>query len=474
MKNMSKPIQIWLLCAAMLPAATNGAQPVTKIAAGGFHSLFLKGDGSLWAMGDNEYGQLGDGTINKKNVPKQIVASNVTAVAAGQLGDADPAGGIHSLFLKGDGSLWAMGDNEYGQLGDGTTDSMIVPEQIVASNITAIAAGGWHSLFLKSDGSLWAVGIDFYGQLGDSMFRTNVPYGISQPEQIVASNVTAIAAGGYHSLFLKSDGSLWAMGADIFGQLGDGTFRTTAPNGTSQPVQIVASNVTAIAAGGFHSLFLKSDGSLWAMGDNESGQLGDGTTNNMNVPKQIVASNVTAIAAGGWHSLFLKSDGSLWAMGVDFYGQLGDGMFRTNVPYGTSQPERIAASNVTAIAAGGYHSLFLESDGSLWAMGADIFGQLGDGTFRTTAPNGISQPERIVAGPPGYNRISVQLLSGGDVRLSYEGMAGANYALDRTFSLSPANWVPMATNTAGTDGVLVLTNTPNKLTNNFWRIRSMP
>jgi hypothetical protein len=202
--------------------------------------------------------------------------------------------------------------------------------------------------------------------------------------------------------------------------------------------------------------------------------LGDGTTNYMNVPEQIVASHVTAIAAGGWHSLFLKSDGSLWAMGIDFSGQLGDGTFRTTAPYGTNQPEQIVAGNVTAIAAGGYHSLFLESDGSLWAMGADIFGQLGDGTFITTAPYGTSHPKQIVAGPPGYNRISVQVLSGGDVRMSYEGMAGTNYALDRTFSLSPANWVPMVTNTADTDGVLVLTNTPNKLTNNFWRIHSVP
>jgi len=264
------------------------------------------------------------------------------------------------------------------------------------------------------------------------------------------------------------------MGAEIFGQLGNGIFSTNSPNGINQPQQIVASNVTAIAAGGFHSLFLKSDGSLWAMGDNEYGQLGDGTTNNMNVPEQIVASNVTAIAAGGWHSLFLKSDGSLWATGVDFYGQLGDGAFRTNAPYGASQPEQIVADNVTAIAAGGYHSLFLKSDGSLWAMGAEIFGQLGNAIFSTKPPNGTNQPVQVVAGLPGYNRISVQLLSGGNSRLSYDGMAGTKYALDRTVSLSPANWVPMATNAAGADGVVVLTNTPDKLSNNFWRIRSVP
>src|SRR5215831_4543589 len=131
MRTKYDHIQIWLICAAMLPAATNGAQPVTRISAGGYHSLFLDRDGSLWAMGAETFGQLGNGTINNMNVP----------------------------------------------------------EQIVASNVTAIAAGGWHSLFLKSDGSLWAMGIDFFGQLGDGTFRTNAPIGVSRPEQIVAGDV---------------------------------------------------------------------------------------------------------------------------------------------------------------------------------------------------------------------------------------------------------------------------------------------
>src|SRR5580658_9933174 len=129
-------IQICLLGAALLTAFSSEAQlTVTKIAAGGYHNLFLKSDGSLWAMGYNEFGQLGDGTTNSTDQPEMIVASNVTEIAAGDL---------HSLFLKSDGSLWAMGDNEYGQLGDGTTNSSDVPEMIVASNVTAIAAGLTH------------------------------------------------------------------------------------------------------------------------------------------------------------------------------------------------------------------------------------------------------------------------------------------------------------------------------------------
>jgi hypothetical protein len=192
--------------------------------------------------------------------------------------------------------------------------------------------------------------------------------------------------------------------------------------------------------------------------------LGDGTYNITNHPEQIVASGVTAIAAGEFHSLFLRSDGSLWAMGDNYYGQLGDGTYNS-----TNWPEQIVASDVTAIAAGWQHSLFLKSDGSLWAMGDNEYCQLGDGTYNST-----NWPEQIVAGPPGCNQISIQLLSGGDVCLCFGGMAGTNYALDCTFNLSPANWVPQVTNPAGAGGVLVFTNTPDQTTNNFWRIRSVP
>jgi hypothetical protein len=394
---------ILLLCATVLQAVTIGAQPVTKISAGATHSLFLKSDGSVWFTDGATNGPLGDGTLVSTNRFEALAISNVTAIAAG---------GMHNLFVKSDGSLWTMGNNYYGQLGDGTFGAVPPfgtnqPEQIVSSNVTAISGGGFSSLFLKNNGSLWAMGWNQHGQLGDGT-TDNGTYKTNQPEQIVGSNVTAVAAGAYHSLFLKHDGSLWGMGRNFYGELGDGSISL----GTRSPEQIVASNVTAIAVGIEYSLFLKSDGSLWGMGDNTFGQLGIGPTNNAIRPKQIVASNVTAIAAGAYYSLFLKSDGSLWGMGTNNFGQLGDGTFTS-----TNRPEQILAA---------------------------------------------------------YNQISIQLLSDGHVRLAFVGIAGANYALDRSFNLSSPNWVSQVTNPAGAVGTLVFTNTPYPTTNNFWRIRSVP
>jgi alpha-tubulin suppressor-like RCC1 family protein len=393
MRTKRNLTQRWLLCAAMLHAVTSGAQPVTKVAAGFPHSLFLKSDGSLWGMGGNAVGELGDSTYsNYVNRPEQIVSSNVTAVAAGW---------CHTLLLQSDGSLWAMGGNVYGQLGDGTTNTWPNPS----------------------------------------------------PEQIVASNVTAIAAGYFHSLFLKNDGSLWGMGWNALGGLGDGTFEPII----NRPEQIVASNVTAMAAGWNHSLFIKRDGSLWAMGYGGNGELGDGAYNQTNRPELIVTSNVMAVAAGGYYSLFLKDNGSLWTMGASL-----EPPFNTN----TNRPRQIVAGGVTAMGRGYAHYLFVKSDGSLWGLGDNGQGQLGDGT--NTDP---SRLEQILAP---YNQVLGQLLSGGDVLLSFEGIAGANYALERTFTLAPANWLPQATNPANSFGALVFTNTPNPATNNFWRIRSVP
>jgi sugar lactone lactonase YvrE/ribosomal protein L27 len=195
------------------------------------------------------------------------VASNVVAVAAGA---------YHSLFVTADGTLWSMGDNAHGQLGDGSTNDAALPVS-VASNVVAVAAGANHSLFVTADGTLWSMGYDAYGQLGDGFTTdTNLPVSVT-------NGVAAVAAGQDHSLFVKTDGTLWAMGRGNYGQLGNGANGFTR----SMPAN-VASNVVAVAAGADHSLFVTADGTPWAMGYNNDGQLGIGTTTaTTNVPVKL-------------------------------------------------------------------------------------------------------------------------------------------------------------------------------------------
>ena len=435
-------IPIWLLCAAMLRAtALQAATTVTNIA-GCYHTLFLKSDGSLWGMGGNDVGQLGDGTsrvgniVNYTNRPELIVSNGVVAISAGN---------SHTLFVKSDGSLWGMGDNSAGELGDGTTNQVITPEQIIPNGVTAVAAGTQYSLFLKSGGSLWAMGMNISGQLGDGTFNNT-----NRPEQIISGGVTAIAAGWDQSLFLKSDGSLWGMG---------GVLNAT----TNQPEQIVSNEVTAIAIGKHdRSLFLKSGGTLWSMAINSGPQL-------------VVSSNVISVACGSEHGLFLKSDGSLWALGSDDSGQLGNGIIED----ATFPPMQIVSNGVVAVAAGAQHSLFIKSDGSLWGMGLAGDGELGDGFYGTTnwQQSISSVPEQIVP-PPRPLLTGISISTKTNLQFKATCLFGGKYCLlSSTYLAQQLNqWKPVWTNSViarGTNNfTAMLTNAVNSSASQFYILQS--
>jgi len=209
------------------------------------------------------------------------------------------AGGSHSVALKSDGTVWTWGYNTDGELGDGTTTQRISPVQVPAfSGVVAVAAGNGHTMALKGDGSVWVWGSNGFYQLGDG----GASYSRTSAYQLPGvSNVVAIAAGYYHSLALKGDGTAWSWGYNGSGQLGDGTTQFR-----SSPVQVSGSSgMVNIAGGGLHSLAVKGDGTLWAWGDNFSGEVGDGTTINRTTPVRVnlnldtVAPTTTASPVGG-------------------------------------------------------------------------------------------------------------------------------------------------------------------------------
>jgi alpha-tubulin suppressor-like RCC1 family protein len=355
-----------MLCSLLVLVGISNAQ---KIAAGGWHSVVICNDNTAKAFGENATGQLGNGSNTDSNVPVSTGLSNVIAVSAG--GDQLEA---HSMALKSDGSVWTWGSNIYGALGNGSTNSTNTPVQaFIFGTVTAISAGGWHSVALKSDGTVWTWGWNMDGQLGD---------GTTTDKTIAAqvpglSGVVAIEAGTYHTLALKNDGTVWAWGDNQYGQIGNGTTGTDVLS----PVQVSGlTNVVKICAGRFFSLAVKSDGSVWTWGQNLYGQLGDGTTNDRNVPG--IVSGLTlalpaVVATGAFHCTAVKNDGTVWAWGRNTYGNLGD----NTLTHRLSPVQMIGVSNVIGMANGTNFTLMYKSDGTFWGCGRNLSGQLGDGTF---------------------------------------------------------------------------------------------
>ena len=309
-----------------------------------------------YAWGYNVYGQLGDGTTTTRSTPAPVtgLTSGVTAVAAG---------GNYSLAVQ-NGRVYAWGTDEQGELGDGslianTTTPVVVPG--LASGVTAIAGGSQDGLALQN-GGVYTWGINGTGG-----------YNLTPVAVSGLSGVTAIAGGGGHNLALQNGGA-FAWGKNLQGQLGDGTATSRT---TPLVVSGLSSGVTAIAAGANHSLAVHNGGA-YAWGWNSIGQLGDGTTIDRSTPIAVpgLSTGVTSIAGGEYFSLAVR-DGGVYAWGSSFYGQLGDGTTNSQLT-----PEHIDPAdlhNITEVAAAGFSSYALSSDGSLWVWGHNGFFALGLG-----------------------------------------------------------------------------------------------
>ncbi|MFA5459314.1 MAG: prepilin-type N-terminal cleavage/methylation domain-containing protein [Bacilli bacterium] len=324
---------------------------IIQIAAGSAHSVALKRDGTVWTWGNNSYGQLGDGTTTNKSTPVQVrgvngegYLTNITQISArthtialtyngtviswgnnmsGQLGDGtaiNKATPVQVKDLSGTGVLTNI-------------------KQVVAGKgYSFMGSEGYHSAALINNGTVLAWGYNGYGQLGNQTTESS----LIPVETIGLTDVVQITSG-QHSLYaLKNNGTVWAWGYNIAGSLGDGT---TTDRHT--PVQVKGpegegylTNIIQIKGGYRHTVALKNDDTVWTWGINSSGQLGDGTTTSRLTPVQVKGiggegylTNVKYISAGGafpfglggGYCIVSKDDGSVWTWGYNLYGQLGDG-----------------------------------------------------------------------------------------------------------------------------------------------------
>ena len=222
-------------------------------------SMAVKTDGTLWTWGYNFHGQLGDGTTVNKNSPIQV----------GSLSDWSEVVGaaLSAVARKTDGTLWAWGQGTSGVLGVGSSTNLSSPVQIGALSDWSKIAGGYRFfLAKKTGGTLWAWGEGEYGQLGDG--NSGFSYSRSSPIQVGAlSNWSKVACGSYHSMAIKTNGTLWVWGYNYQGQLGWATWKWQQIGGLA--------NWKSGSLGQTHTVAVKTDGTLWTWGDNQAGKLAD-------------------------------------------------------------------------------------------------------------------------------------------------------------------------------------------------------
>jgi alpha-tubulin suppressor-like RCC1 family protein len=354
------------------------------VAAGQNHNLVVRTDGTVWAWGQNTNGQIGDGTTTTPRKTPLQVGSITTAVdvAAGQ---------SFSMALLTDGTVKAWGENNYGQLGDGSTTQRTSPVAVSGlSNGVAITAGRDHGLALKSDGTVWAWGYNGSGQLGQGN-TTNSQVPIQVPG---LTGIVDLAATELTSAALSSDGTIWVWGANAYGQLGQNYV-----NGTMlSPVKVLElDGVIDIAAGLNHFQALRWDGTVRGWGRNTNGSLGINNTTSQYMPVQTL--NLTDavsfggnLGADGQHGLAIRSDGTLAAWGYNNYGQVGD----NNSPTNRLTPFSITGlGSVIAAATGQQHTIALLADGTVRTWGYNGYGQLGNNTT-TNSSTPISVPNFYV------------------------------------------------------------------------------
>ena len=339
------------------------------------HNIGIKTNGTLWGWGWGDWGQLSNTTDFNEPSPIQIGTSNNWQFAV--------AGYYNAFSIKTDGSLWGTGRNDFGQLGIGNANIVENLTQIgTATNWKQIAPADSFTIGLRLDGSLWGWGFNDYYQVGDGTLTTRyspVQLGTATDWKMIAS---CAARQGFA---LKNNGTLWGWGSNLTGMLGDSTVQTVPV-----PTQLnTDTDWKSITLGYAHILAIKNNGTLWSWGGGDNGECGDNLPlfYFRDTPQQVGTDTWKVVAGGYFFSFGIKNNGTLWAWGKNDVGQLGDGT-TTN----QAHPVQIGTdTNWSTVAAGYQHVVALKTNGAIYTWGNNISGQLGNGTTtNTTTPAAIT------------------------------------------------------------------------------------
>ena len=334
-------------------------------ACGSDHTVVVSDDGEVHSFGYNRNGQLGLGHKNNVSLPTPIPnLPKIMEISCGY---------EFTVCIDNEGGLWSFGFNDRGQLGTGNTTFCNIPQKIEhIPPVRSVSCGYAHVLIITNDSTLWSCGSNEYGQL----CLGNKGGNQSKYQQTSFQQISKISAGGIHSLFQNNNGEIFSCGYNQYGQVGLGHFNSSKGNVSLIPN--LPLNIVQFCSGYFHSLFLDSNGNVFSVGYNASGELGLGHNNNQNVLNQIPnIPPIQKISCVYYTSYLIDVDGNLWSFGYNTYGQLRHGdTANRNVPTKIN-----GLNNITQTVQGscGNHFLAKDSQNKIFVMGHNNYGQLGTG-----------------------------------------------------------------------------------------------
>jgi alpha-tubulin suppressor-like RCC1 family protein len=307
-----------------VPTRVPGLVAVTHVSGGNFHTCAVLSGGDAKCWGYNSNGQLGNNSTTNSSAPVDVSGINDATAVAG--------GAYHSCALLSDATVWCWGKNNRGQLGNGTTTDSLVPVQVTGlTDAVAIDLADEHSCALLSDGTAKCWGANNLGQLGDGTGTdSSTPVTVASepgPDPPPLEGIIAVTAGGVHSCALLGGGGAVCWGHNYYGQLGDGQACSELWCFSPTPVS-TNSLYTDIDAGAWHTCARASDGSVECWGRNDYGQLANGTTTDSTIPVAVSlppGEHSVRVGAGGFHTCTLLSSGLLLCAGQNNVGQLGNG-----------------------------------------------------------------------------------------------------------------------------------------------------
>jgi len=329
---------------------------------------------NLWVWGRNNNGQLGvnNTTIRSTPVTTILGETNWKSVSCRE---------GNTAAIKTDGTLWTWGLNSNGQLGVNNTASRLTPVTTIlgGTNWKSVACGGYHIVAIKTDGTLWNWGSNLFGQLGVNDITSR-----STPVTTIlgGTNWKSVAGGLYHTAAIKTDGTLWNWGFNSYGQLG---VNDTPTRSTPVTTILGGTNWKSVSCREGNTAAIKTDGTLWTWGRNDRGQLGvnDNIARSTPVTTILGGTNWKSVSCGGYHTSAIKTDGTLWLWGFNNNGQLGvnNTIFRS-----TPVTTILGGTNWKSVDCGGGNTAAIKTDGTLWTWGYNFYGSLGvnNTTYRST------------------------------------------------------------------------------------------